>query len=373
MTIETPGIHHVTAIAGDPQTNVDFYTDALGLRLVKRTVNFDDPTTYHLYYGDEVGRPGTILTFFPFEGARPGRAGTGQARTVAFLVPPSSLDYWIDRFDERGVEHEDPASRFDERAVAFRDPDGLRLELVAHSAADAVEPWADGPVPAEHAVRGFFGVSLSLADGGPTADLLRAMGFESVGEEGGRARYRATDAAGVDAADGGTVDDGAADGDRAAVPGTVVDLAVDPDAPRGRVGVDAVHHVAFRAPDDETQLAWREELTDRGLGVTPVRDRQYFRSIYFREPGGVLFEIATDPPGFALDEEVEALGADLKLPPWLEDDRERLEARLPPIEAPTGGRAATDGGEVASADSGDPADPTDPVDPGGTEGGDADE
>ncbi|WP_129114582.1 ring-cleaving dioxygenase [Halegenticoccus tardaugens] len=354
MSITTTGIHHVTAIAGDPQQNVDFYTDALGLRLVKRTVNFDDPTTYHLYYGDEVGAPGTILTFFPFEGARTGRVGAGQVSTTAFLAPPSSLDYWADRFDEFGVEYDEPTARFDERVLAFRDPDGLRLELVAHPAADAIEPWTNGPAPPEYAVRGLFGVSLSVADGGPTADLLRAMGFESVGEEDDRDRYRAGGAAEDGAGDAGTDGDAeAGDGDTAPVPETVVDLVVDSDASRGVAGAGTVHHVAFRAPDDETQLAWREQLTDRGLGVTPVRDRQYFRSIYFREPGGVLFEIATDPPGFALDEAVADLGTGLKLPPWLADDRERLEARLPQLDVRRGRPVADGGSSLAATDGGE--------------------
>ncbi|WP_255171084.1 ring-cleaving dioxygenase [Natrononativus amylolyticus] len=307
--INTAGIHHVTSIASDPQRNVDFYTDVLGLRLVKKTVNFDDTHTYHLYYGDEVGTPGTVLTFFPFENGRQGRVGRGQTSATAFVVPEGSIEYWTDRLESHDLEVDAPRVRFDETVVPFRDHDGQPLELVAGTT--DVDPWDDGPVPAENAIRGFHGVTLESLDPDQTGRVLETLGYEPVERDGERTRYRAS-------------------GDRAAV----VDVRERADTPQGRQGVGTVHHVAFRVPDEETQLEWRERLTDSGLRVTPQKDRQYFKSIYFREPGGVLFEIATDGPGFARDESEAELGTDLKLPPWLESDRERLEERLPEVGSP---------------------------------------
>ncbi|RDI72493.1 ring-cleaving dioxygenase [Halopelagius longus] len=304
--MQTDGIHHVTAVSGDPRENVRFYADVLGLRLVKRTVNFDDTSTYHLYYGDETGSPGTALTFFPFGEGRPGRPGRGQAVATAFVVPEGSLDYWTDRFAEHGVSAAEPTERFGAGVVAFEDEDGQPLELVEGET--DIEPWADGPVPAENAVRGFHGVTLQSAAPESTGRVLELLGFEKEAAEGERVRYRAA-------------------GDRA----NVVDL-LERESPRGRPGVGTVHHVAFRAEDEEQQLQWREELSNAGQNVTPQKDRQYFQSIYFRDPGGVLFEIATDGPGFTRDESVEELGSSLKLPPWLEDDRDRLESRLPSLE-----------------------------------------
>ncbi|PSP97506.1 ring-cleaving dioxygenase [Halobacteriales archaeon QS_5_70_17] len=299
-----PGIHHVTAIAGDPRKNRAFYTGTLGLRFVKRTVNFDDPGTYHLYYGDEVGTPGTALTFFPFEGARQGRVGAGQTGATAFVIPEGAIDYWIDRFDERGVDREDPIERFGERVLPFRDPDSQPLELIEGATDEAVRPWTE-EVPEASAIRGFHGVTLLSGDVEATARVLETMGYEQRGEEGDRTRYRAP-------------------GDRAAV----VDLA---GADRGVQGAGTVHHVAFRTADGESQQAWRERLTDAGMRVTEVKDRRYFRSVYFREPGGVLFEIATEGPGFTRDEGLDDLGEELKLPPWLENDREAIAADLPAI------------------------------------------
>ena len=306
---DTAGLHHVTSIASDPQANVDFYTDVLGLRLVKKTVNFDDTFTYHLYYGDEGGSPGTALTFFPFENGSPGRVGRGQTSATAFVVPAESVDYWLDRFDSKGVEHDAPRERFGETVVSFRDHDGQPLELVAGES--DVEPWADGPIPADHGVRGFHGVTLDSLDPERTGAILELLGYERVDEAGERTRYRAAS-------------------DRAAV----VDVLDRPDAPRGREGVGTVHHVAFRALDEETELAWREALVEAGQNVTPQKDRQYFQSIYTREPGGILFEIATDGPGFTRDESVAELGTSLKLPPWLEEDREMIEGQLPPVGTP---------------------------------------
>lgn len=311
------GIHHVTAMAGDPQANVDFYTGVLGLRLVKRTVNFDDPGTYHLYYGDEVGHPGTIMTFFPWPMARRGVQGAGQATVTAFSVPEGSLGFWTERLGRMGVPFDGPKPRLEEEVLTVLDPDGLRLELVAR-AGDGRKPWESGPVPAEHAVRGFDGVTLTEWNLEVTEEVLaRVMGFRRVGEERDRVRF--------ETGTGGS--------------GTRVDVLASPAATRGHVSAGTVHHVAFRAADEADQLAWRETIDESGLYVTPVLDRQYFRSIYFREPGGVLFEIATDPPGFTRDEPVESLGTALKLPPWLEASRSQIEATLPPIEAhqPAGG------------------------------------
>ncbi|HEX4961835.1 MAG TPA: ring-cleaving dioxygenase [Thermoanaerobaculia bacterium] len=304
------GIHHVTAMASDPQANVDFYTGVLGLRLVKRTVNFDDPGTYHLYYGDEVGHPGTILTFFPWPGARRGVQGAGQATVTSFSVPQGSFGYWTERLSRLGVTHEEPRQRFDEEVLTLLDPDGLRLELVA-VAADPRAPWEGGPVPAEHAVRGFDGVTLTEWNAHVTENLLAGtLGFRRVAEHGERMRF--------EVGEGG--------------PGARVDVLGAPSAVRGHVSAGTVHHVAWRSADEPDQLAWREAVAETGLYVTPVLDRQYFRSIYFREPGGVLFEIATDPPGFTRDETVESLGTALKLPPWLEASRQQIQEALPPIE-----------------------------------------
>jgi glyoxalase family protein len=312
MGVRIAGIHHVTAIAGDPQENVDFYARVLGLRLVKKTVNFDDPGTYHLYYGDAAGNPGTIMTFFAWPGATRGTPGTGQVTATSFAIPEDSLGYWTERLVERGVRFGRPERRFDETVLAFADPDGLALELVARSGSGAggVEPWVGSAVPPEHAIRSVSGVTLSEESEGVTGGLLADfLGFETIGEgDGGRVRY---------AAGGG-----------------FADVLERPGVPMGRIAVGTVHHVAWRAPDEETQRKWREEVAGRGFNVTPILDRSYFRSIYFREPGGVLFEIATDPPGFAVDEDPEHLGESLKLPPWLEGDRDRIEEVLRPIRLP---------------------------------------
>ena len=306
-------IHHVTAIAGDPQRNLDFYAGTLGLRLVKLTVNFDDPGTYHLYFGDETGRPGSILTFFPWPDGQRGRQGTGQVGTVSLAVPPAALGWWIERLLQHGVKYEGPTRRFDERVLSFTDPDGLLLELVATPRAVRVEPWGGGPVPAEHAVRGIHGATIwEDGDRGTAGFLTRFMGFRAAGEEGTRLRFESA-AEGV---------------------GTVLDLRRAPGFWSGAGGVGTVHHVAFRAPTAAAQLERRLELERAGVGITPVVDRQYFQSVYFREPGGVLFEIATDPPGFTLDEVPAALGTELKLPRGLEPMRERIERSLPPVRLP---------------------------------------
>ncbi|HLW00733.1 MAG TPA: ring-cleaving dioxygenase [Ktedonobacterales bacterium] len=303
-----PGIHHLTAIASDPQRNLDFYTGALGLRLVKLTVNFDDPGTYHFYFGDGQGRPGTILTFFPWPSAPQGQRGTGEVTTIGFAVPEGALGYWAERLQRYGVSAAGPEQRFDEQVLSFTDPDGMQLELVARRRAALHNGWAEGAVPAEFAIRGFSGVTLSEIDHEDTAPLLsQVMGFRPTRQEGHRFRYE--------------VGEGA---DKA-----FVDIVEEPETLRGRLAAGSVHHIAWRTSNDEQQLAWRQELLNQGLHVTAVRDRQYFHSIYFHEPGGVLFEIATDPPGFATDETPDQLGTHLKLPSWLEPERSRLEGVLP--------------------------------------------
>ena len=317
MDKEISGIHHVTTIASDPQQNVDFYSDVLGLRLIKLTVNFDDPGTYHLYYGDESGNPGTILTFFPWPGARRGRQGTGQVGVTSFLVPEGTLDYWQERMRRMAIAVTERERRFDEEYLALVDQDGTRLELVARPGAAEIRPWEGGPVEPGCAIRGFHGVTLWEKDPEPTATLLgNVFGFQLVEESGPRFRFRAPGSG----------------------PGTTVDLYHLPGQERGTDGAGAVHHVAWRTGDDAQQLAWRRELIDKGLHVTPVMDRQYFHSIYFREPGGVLFEIATDPPGFLIDESLAELGSRLRLPPWIESRRAEVEAALPRLVLP-GSRA----------------------------------
>ena len=307
------GIHHVTAIAREPQRNLDFYAGTLGMRLVKLTVNYDDPGTYHLYYGDDLGRPGSLLTFFPWTGGRPGRQGTGQTNGVGLAVPPASLGFWIERLLSRGVKYEGPVRRFDEQVLTFPDPDGLLLELIATPRVNLVDGWRDGPVPAGQAVRGVHAVTVwEDGDAGSADFLTRTMGFRAKGEEENRLRFESGH-------------DGL---------GTVVDLRRAPGFWRGTDGVGTVHHVAFRAGDDAEQKVRQEELQRLGVGVTDVRDRNYFRSIYFREPGGVLFEIATDGPGFSVDEPPGELGTTLKLPPQYETMRERLERSLPPLRLP---------------------------------------
>jgi len=307
------GYHHLTAIVGDPQQNVDFYTRVLGQRLVKQTVNFDDPGTYHLYYGDEVGHPGTIVTFFPWPGAPRGSRGAGQVVDISFAIPASALDYWTARLTQHGVTFSGPTARFNEQIISFLDPHGLSLELVAHRQQDARSGWKQGPIPESYAIRGFYSVTLAENNQEHTAAMLtEVLGFRFLHQEGNRFRYEVG----------------------AGGPGAIVDVLSVPEQPRGRIAVGTVHHVAWRAEDDAHQLSWRQRLLDQGSNVTPVLDRQYFHSIYFHEPGGVLFEIATDPPGFVIDEAVEELGTHLKLPPWLEPRRTQIAEVLLPIHVP---------------------------------------
>jgi glyoxalase family protein len=309
----TYGIHHVTAIAGSARRNLHFYTRVLGLRFVKKTVNFDDPCTYHLYYGDEIGRPGSILTFFPWEQATSGRVGVGETQETLFRVPEGSLGYWTHRFVERGVRHEAVGKRFDRSVLSFKDPDGMRLALAVVPGIESEPAWSGGDVPFEHAIRGFHSVSLLLNEAAPTRAILTdVFGFSEVCREGSTLRFKA----------GGTEIGG------------IVDIRVAGEFLRGSQGAGSVHHIAFRAADDEAEFAMMKKLAeDHGIRTTEQKDRYYFRSLYFHEPGGVLFEIATDIPGFAVDEPVASLGKSLKLPPQHEPRRRDIEAVLPALAA----------------------------------------
>ena len=310
MNTPNRGLHHITAISSDVHRNMQFYTQVLGLRFVKKSVNQDDPGTYHLYYGDYAGSPGTILTFFPWAGIRRGRPGSGQSYGTAFSVPAGSLSYWQQRLAKLKIETLPVEKRFKDDVLTCFDSDGLRLELVATNEPDARPPAPSTEVAAEHAIRGFHSTTLGLSEAGATASLLtQAMDFQPVDQSGHRARYAAGSG-----------------------PGRYVDLLTDPTLPRGLDGAGTIHHVAFRVPDDSTQQAARSLLLERGLQVSPVIDRAYFKSIYYREPGGVLFEIATDQPGFAIDEPVETLGSRLSLPPRLEPQRAEIEAALPKLD-----------------------------------------
>ena len=305
-----PGLHHITAIAADPRRNVAFYTGVLGLRLVKKTVNFDDPSTYHLYYGDSVGTPGSILTFFPWAGLARGRVGTGQASATAFSVASDALSFWEARLRAHGVAYEGPVTRFGDTVLIFEDPDGLRLELVATAADDPRTPWTHPEIPLGVAIRGFHSVTLAVTATARTARLLtEIMGYRAGSTEGGRTRFVTGDGR----------------------PGTAVDLLQDPSLKRGLQGAGTVHHVAFRTRDAESQAADRATLLEQGFHVSPVMDRNYFESIYYREPEGILFEIATDPPGFTVDETPEALGSGLRLPAQYERHRAQIEAALPAL------------------------------------------
>ncbi|KNC18727.1 diguanylate cyclase [Arthrobacter sp. RIT-PI-e] len=313
MTAATQGLHHVTAIAGDPQQNIDFYIRGLGLRLVKKTVNFDDPGTYHLYYGDESGRPGSLLTFFPWKGIRSGHVGTGQSTTTALSVPQGSLGWWQEHFKGLGVDSTVSGTSSEEERLSLRDPDGLQLDLVASSLTDPRDPWDSASVPAEYAVRGQHSSVLTVQRPEETLETLtRHLGLRVLHEKGGRYRLSTHDGE----------------------PGTVVDVVADPRGERGLVAGGTVHHIAFRVPDQRTQELWRQELAELGYAVTAILDRQYFTSIYFREPGGTLLEIATDTPGFDIDEPLLELGRSLKLPPWLEPSRDAISAAVARIDVP---------------------------------------
>jgi len=301
------GLHHVTAITADAQKNIDFYSGVLGLRLVKFTVNFDDPGSYHLYYGDTTGRPGTCMTFFAWAGAHRGRIGPPQVSVTAFAVPRAAIDFWFKRLQEHSAKK---IERFGDPVLEFSDPDGLGLEIVGIPEPKG-KPWTDGPVPTDHAIHGFHSVTISEEGYEESEKLLtEVMGFKPVGGEQDRFRYRAG------------VGDGFA---------SLVDLRCIPGARRGELGAGVVHHVAFRTPDDAQQETWRKEIARLGYNISPVMDREYFHSIYYREPGGVLFEIATENPGFTVDEPVETLGTKLMLPPWMESHRAQITRILPPV------------------------------------------
>ncbi|MFZ0546151.1 MAG: ring-cleaving dioxygenase [Candidatus Promineifilaceae bacterium] len=305
------GLHHITAVAGNAQTNSDFYQKVLGQRLVKKTVNFDDPGTYHLYYGDEIGTPGTVMTYFPWQNMRRGIKGNGETGAVAYTIRPESLGYWQERLRENSISTGEIQTRFGAAVLPFSDPDGMTLELITSTNPATLEYWAGGPIPEEHAIRGFHGVTLWLSEVEGTAEVLtNQMGFEFIGQEGSRYRYQ------------GASND----------IGLFVDILHRPNQPRGRFGAGSVHHIAFRTVDDTEQREYLQKLRTAGYNVTNVLDRQYFHSIYFRTPGGVLFEIATDAPGFLYDEPVGELGTHLKLPPWLEEIRPSITEALPPVK-----------------------------------------
>lgn len=302
------GIHHITAIAGDAKRNFDFYTQILGLRFVKRTVNFDDPHTYHFYFGDEQGTPGTILTFFPWgDKVRKGSRGSGMATEIGYSVPEGSLDFWMDRFEKNNVIYNKPAVKFGRKYLTFLDPDGLKLELVETPATDDRKPFETGDIKANIATKGFFNTTLTLNSIKATALILTdVFGYKLIAQESNRYRY-ATDAIGT---------------------ANVIDLVELPTEPHGIGAGGTIHHVAFRVKNDEVQMEFHKKITALGLNITPQIDRNYFHSLYFREPGGVLFEIATDNPGFTVDEPLEELGTNLKLPAQYEPQRNTIEKHL---------------------------------------------
>lgn len=304
------GIHHITAIAGNAKRNYDFYTKVLGLRFVKKTVNFDDPHTYHFYFGDETGTPGTIITFFPWDNITTGRRGTGMATEIGYSVPEGSLGEWIKRFEQYNIIYNKPAEKFGEEYVTFIDPDGLKLELTVAAKDDTRKPWVTTDVNEQIATRGFHNVTLTLANIENTAKILTdVFGYKLKEQQVNRYRY-VTNA--VDNAN-------------------IIDLVEVPEEKRGHVAGGSVHHVAFRVHGDDAQKLYLQKLEALGLGPTPVIDRNYFHSIYFREPGGVLFEIATDAPGFSVDEPVDELGMHLKLPKQYEPRRKEIEGILPEL------------------------------------------
>lgn len=313
MDNQITGLHHVTALASDAQKNVDFYAGILGLRMVKKTINFDAPDVYHLYYGNENGEPGTIMTFFPYQGLTRGRKGKGQLTVTSFSIPSNALDYWMKRLSKFNITYTHPQQRFDDEVfIYFEDNDGLGVELVANSR-DKRPGFSYGQIPLDFAVKGFYGVSLSQDGYERTSGLLTEyMDHKLIAEKGNLFRFSPT-----------------------GKPGDFVDIICEPDTMRGLQGSGTVHHLAFGTPNDEVQLKLRERILSRGVQVTPVLDRQYFHSIYFREPGGVLFEVATNDIGFAIDEPKEHLGESLKLPNWQEVNRPEIERGLTTISLNT--------------------------------------
>lgn len=307
------GLHHVTTMTTNAQANVDFYTGVLGLRMLKVTVNFDDPTTYHLYYGDGVGTPGSAITFFPWKHLAARKAGAGEIETTAYTIPQGSLGYWQERLAAHNVRIDESFIRFGAAGLRFRDAGHSTVELIEDEPALDYQPWADSPVPVEHQIRGFHGATAWVRNAEPTARLLTAVfGLEQVATEGNRTRYGLP---------GGKA-------------GTHFDLVEDATLPPARHGAGTVHHLAWRVPDDATHATTRRAIEDAGFSVTPFIDRQYFHSIYFREANGLLFEVATDNPGFTVDESLNELGSKLLLPPQYEPHREKIEAALPPLRYP---------------------------------------
>ncbi|WP_143306803.1 ring-cleaving dioxygenase [Chitinophaga vietnamensis] len=305
------GLHHITAIAGKAKRNYDFYTDTMGLRFVKKTVNFDDPYTYHFYYGDETGTPGTILTFFPWEDIATGRRGTHMATEIGYSVPEGSLDFWLKRFEARNIIYNKPSSKFGEVYLTFLDPDGLKFELTVPETSDDRIPWETGDINESNATRGFHHVTLTLEDIQPTADLLVSVfGYELKKHHTNRYRF-----AGPEGQAGG-----------------YIDLVEAKGESRGHVAGGSIHHVAFRVADEAAQEELREQLENYGLHPTHQLDRKYFRSVYFREPGGVLFELATEQPGFTVDEPKATLGKDLILPAQFEAQREEITGKLAKLD-----------------------------------------
>lgn len=307
MAQRTAGIHHITSFVSNAQANADFYAGILGLRLVKKTINFDAPEVYHLYFGNEVGAPGTAMTFFPFEHGRKGRIGGGQVGYTTFVVPEGALSFWEQRLDKFAISFE-RTERFGETYIRFKDYDGLQLEIVERDQGPKSK-WSFGGVPAEKAIKGFGGAVLySMAPEKTMQTLQQVMGLERIGEEQGLVRFKAA-------------------GDL----GNVIDVNAAPMG-RGHGGSGTVHHIAWRAKDLEDQKKWREFVAQSGFQPTPIVDRNYFTAIYFREEGEILFEIATDPPGFERDEPYESLGEKLMLPEWYEPHREQIQRGLPPLE-----------------------------------------
>lgn len=308
------GIHHITAIASNPQRNLDFYHGVLGQRLVKKTVNFDDPSTYHFYFADKIGSPGTVLTFFPWRHMGQGVRGNGEVGATAYSIRPGSVDYWRNRLDRHGVAIVDQATRFGNDIFSIHDPDGMVIEFVVNEEQQSFVPWERGPIPGEHELRGFHSATLWVANGAATGEILtEQLGHQYVETESNRTRYQ------------GASND----------IGLYIDLLEQPGLGRGSMGAGSVHHIAFRTVDDREQAEYQTLLQQAGYGVSPVMDRQYFHSIYFREPSGVLFEIATDAPGFLYDEPVDELGTHLKLPSWLEPRRTQIEQSVVPVTLPT--------------------------------------
>ena len=308
MSHSVNGLHHVTAIAGPAQENLDFYAGVLGMRLVKRSVNQDDPGTYHLFYADAEGHAGSDLTFFPWSHSAPSQMGHGLAVEVSLEVPSGSLEFWGTRLARYGTRADAIEARFGERVLPFADPHGLRVALVEASAPRSFSPWSESPVAAERQIRGLFGARLLEQNSSPTtAFVTKCMGFSKLASENGWTRYGFPSSAGH------------------------IDVRDAPDARRGAWGVGAIHHLAWRVDDEEHQLRIRSQVEEGGARATPVIDRFWFKSVYFREPGGVLFELATDGPGFAVDEEAAHLGETLVLPPWLEPQRGEIERALPPL------------------------------------------